>query len=53
MEPKFRKIPKKSQSAQGKILPYPNAVAFLKLAGFSFDGSEHIECSNYNTQLLN
>ena len=53
MEPKYRKLPKKSTSVQSKILPYPNAVAFLKLAGFSFAGPEHIECSNYNPELLN
>ena len=48
MEPKYRKLPKNKPLAQEKILPFPNAVAFLKLAGFNFDSPEYIECTNYN-----
>ena len=36
-EPKFRKLPKGSQSVKDKILANPNAMNFLKLAGFKFD----------------
>ena len=36
-EPKFRRLPKSAGSVREKILANPNAMNFLKLAGFKFD----------------
>ena len=33
-DPKFRKLPANKQAIKTKILAYPNAVEFLKIAGF-------------------
>ena len=52
MEPSYRKIAKSKSVVQQKILAYPNAVAFMQIAGFSFD-TDHMECSNYNSDVLN
>lgn len=38
MEPKFRKLPKESKMVKEKIMANPNAVKFLKMAGFDFEG---------------
>ena len=35
LEPKFRKLPKKSQSLQEKVLKFGPAVEFLKVSGFA------------------
>ena len=32
-------------------MPFPNAIAFLKLAGFT-EGEEYAECTNYNPNVL-
>lgn len=42
-EPKYRKLPKKKEGIRTKILAYPNAVEFLKIAGFSFQAEDYIE----------
>ncbi len=36
-EPEFRKLPKNAKNVKDKIMAHPNAVNFLKLAGFKFD----------------
>ena len=44
MEPKFRKLPKKSQSLQEKVLKFDAAIEFLKAVGFK----EEQECWGLN-----
>jgi len=52
-EPKFRKIPRNANTVKDKILAYPNAVNFLKLAGFKFDEpGEHIQMIAYSKEEL-
>lgn len=53
MDPSLRKLPKSKNAAQTKILPFPNVVKFMKVAGFTFDGNDYIECKNYNPDVLN
>ena len=53
MEPKFRKLPKKSEAVKSKILALPHSVAFLKVADFKFDTSaEHIEYTETDKERL-
>lgn len=52
-EPKFRKLPRNSNTVREKILAYPNAVNFLKLTGFKFDEpGEHISMAAYSKEEL-
>ena len=52
-EPKFRKLPRNSSTVQEKIMAHPNAVNFLKLAGFKFDEpGDHIMMVAYSKEEL-
>ena len=52
-EPKYRKLPRNSNSVQEKILAFPNACNFLKVAGFKFDEpGEHISMAAYSKEEL-
>ena len=52
-EPKYRKLPKHSNTVKNKILCNPNAVNFLKLAGFKFDEpGDHIQMVAYSKEEL-
>ena len=52
-EPKFRKLPKNAGTVREKILANPNAVNFLKLAGFRFDQpGDHIIINAYSKDEL-
>ena len=50
-EEKFRKL--KKEKIQTKILAYPNAIQFLKIAGFTFQSDEYIECTHNDEDILN
>ncbi len=52
MDPKFRKLPKRSMSMQEKILRYPNAIHFLVAAGFADDG-ENWSLNGFDKDKLN
>lgn len=52
-EPKFRKMPRNSNTVRDKIMAHPNAVNFLKLGGFKFDEpGEHIVLVAYSKEEL-
>ena len=52
-EPKFRKLPKNAGTVREKILANPNAVNFLKIAGFRFDQpGDHIVIVAYSKDEL-
>mmetsp|Transcript_21952 Transcript_21952/g.29340 ORF Transcript_21952/g.29340 Transcript_21952/m.29340 type:complete len:145 (-) Transcript_21952:739-1173(-) len=52
-EPKFRKLPRNSNTVKDKILAYPNACNFLKVAGFKFDDpGEHVSLVAYSKEEL-
>ena len=52
-EPKFRKLPKNSNTVRDKIMAYPNAVNFLQIVGFKFDEpGDHIVLNAYSKQEL-
>ena len=53
MEPKFRKLPKQAGSVKQKILGYPHAVAFLKVADFRFESNpDYIEYTEMDKDRL-
>ena len=53
MEPKFRKLPKGSESVKSKILQNSHAVAFLKIADFKFDTNpQYIEYNEMDKDRL-
>jgi len=51
MEPSYRKLAKSKSLVQNKIMPFPNALAFLRVAGFD-NGEEYIECKDYKPDSL-
>ena len=52
-EPKFRRLPKNAGSVREKILANPNAINFLKIAGFKFDEpGDHIVIVSYSKDEL-
>jgi hypothetical protein len=51
MEQKFRKIPKKSQALQKKVLRFPSAVAFLKICGFE-ESADDFQLLGFNNEHL-
>ena len=52
-EPKFRKLPRHSNSVKEKILANPSAINFLKIAGFKFDEpGDHIVIQAYSKDEL-
>ena len=53
MEPKYRKLPKKSDSVKIKILSNSHAVAFLKVADFKFESNpDYIEYTEMDKDRL-
>jgi len=51
LEPSYRKLAKNKNLVQNKLLPFPNVMAFLKVAGFH-NGEEYIECKDYKPEIL-
>ena len=53
MDVKVRSLPKTNKGVQNKILAHPDAVEFLKHAGFDFESSpDVIELKKYDQNKL-